>query len=332
MRYNSYSSYFKNHFGHRMQKLSIDAGFSCPNRAPRPSHGDPLPPPGGCIFCNNAAFTPSYCQPRKSITQQIDEGIEFHSKRYSKARGYLAYFQSYSNTFAPLPILRERYEEALSHPLIDGIVIATRPDCIDQAKLDYIASLAQDHYVSLEYGIESCYDATLLRINRGHHFATTQWAIRATAQRGIHCGGHLILGLPGDSPQAILHQADILSQLPLNSLKLHQLQILKGTVLEQQYLHPSPLTSHPSPLTLHQFSLPEYITLLCDFLERLRPDIVVERLAGEVPPRFQADPSHCWLRPDGRPLRYEEIPPLVNAELTRRNTRQGHLCTHLSPQ
>ena len=329
MRYNNYSGYFKSLFGERIQKLSIDAGFSCPNRGSGLSDGDILRHQGGCTFCNNAAFTPSYCQPRKSITQQIDEGIEFHSKRYQKAGGYLAYFQSYSNTFAPLDILRERYEEALSHPLIDGLVIGTRPDCVDEAKLDYIASLAQTHYVALEYGIESCYDATLLRVNRGHDFGATQWAIRATAERGIHCGGHLILGLPGESREEMLHQADILSQLPINSLKLHQLQILKGSALEQQYLQS---LHNPESVQIPSFSLPDYVALLCDFLERLRPDIVVERLAGEVPPRFQADPSRCWRRPDGRYLRYEETPPLVNAELMRRNTRQGHLCTHLSQE
>lgn len=309
MRYNSYSNYFKSIFGGRAQKLSIDAGFSCPNRDGSLSRG-------GCTFCNNDAFNPSYCQPEKSIAQQLDEGIEFHQWRYRKSVRYLAYFQAYSNTYGPLELLKERYAEALAHPQVSGLIIGTRPDCVDAEKLDYIASLAKEHYVAVEYGIESCYDDTLRRIHRGHDFATTAEAVRQTAARGIHCGGHLILGLPGESRDDMLCEADILSELPLNTIKLHQLQVLRGSLLEQE-------GRGDAYAAIPFFALDEYIGLVCDFLERLRPDMVVERFAGEVPPRFQACPDRSWRRPDGRLIRNEEIPIMVETELERRNTSQG---------
>ena len=295
------SEWFRQQFGCRVQKLSVDAGFSCPNR-------DGTLGTTGCTFCSGEAFSPSYCRTAGSITRQIDEGIRFHQWRYRKAAKYLAYFQAYSNTYAPLELLKERYSEALSHPQISGIVIGTRPDCIDDAKLDYLASLAKKCYVAVEYGIESCYDETLRRIHRGHDFACSERAIRATAERGLHVGGHLILGLPGESRQQMLAEADILSALPIDSLKLHQLQILRGTELERQWQQDP--ASLPPP-----FSLDEYIDLVCDFLRRLRPTIAIERLAGEVPPRYQATPDRSWRRPDGSLLRNEDIPRLVAEKL-----------------
>ena len=185
-RFNSYAAYFRRIFGHRMQKVTVNAGFTCPNR-------DGTVGRGGCAFCDNAAFTPSYCTPEKSITRQIEEGIEFHRRRYRTARRYLAYFQSFSNTYAPLERLRECYDEALAHPEVAGISVGTRPDCVDENKLDYFAELARRKYVAIEYGVESTYDATLRRINRGHDFAAAERAIRLTAERGIHVGAHFIL-------------------------------------------------------------------------------------------------------------------------------------------
>lgn len=301
MPYLTLAEYFRHRFGCRVQKLSVDAGFSCPNR-------DGTLGLTGCTFCAGEAFSPSYCRTAGSITRQIDEGIRFHQWRYRKAAKYLAYFQAYSNTYAPLETLKERYEEALDHPQVSGIVIGTRPDCIDDEKLDYLASLAKDCYVAVEYGIESCYDETLIRIRRGHDFACTERAIRVTAARGLHVGGHLILGLPGESRDQMLAEADILSALPLDSLKLHQLQILKGTELERQWKE-NP-DSVPPP-----FALDEYIDLVCEFLRRLRPTIAIERLAGEVPPRYQATPDRSWRRPDGSLLRNEDIPRLVAERL-----------------
>ena len=296
-----------------MQKLSIDAGFCCPNR-------DGTLNTGGCTFCNNDAFNPSYCQPEKSITQQLDEGIEFHEWRYRKTGRYLAYFQAYSNTYAPLEVLKDRYEEALRHEGVVGLVIGTRPDCVDEAKLDYIATLAQRHYVAVEYGIESCYDKTLVRIHRGHDYACTVRAVEATARRGIHCGGHLILGLPGESREEMLAEAEMLSALPLESVKLHQLQILQGSLMAQEWARGEATAENG---WLPPFGLEEYIGLVCDFVERLRPDMVVERFAGEVPPRFQAAPERSWRRDDGRLIRNEEIPQRVTAELEKRGTWQG---------
>lgn len=278
-----------------MQKLTIDAGFSCPNR-------DGTLGKEGCTFCNNLAFNPAYCSPRKDIMQQIEEGIAFHRNRYRGECGYLAYFQAYSNTYAPLSALKERYEEALSHPAIEGLVIGTRPDCVDEEKLDYLATLAKEHYIMVEYGIESCYDKTLERVRRGHDFTCTERAIRATAGRGIACGGHLIIGLPGESREEILAEARILSELPLDSLKLHQLQILKGTVMEQEYKE----GRAPEP-----FTLTEYVALVRDFLQLLRPDIVVERFVSEVPPRFQAAPERGWRHEDGSPVKAEEVKRLI---------------------
>ena len=177
-RFNSYAGYFRRTFGSRVQKLSVDAGFGCPNR-------DGTISTGGCTFCNNGAFTPSYCSPAKSVRQQIEEGIEFHRRRYRAAGRYLVYFQAYSNTHAPLARLRELYAEALAHPLVAGLVIGTRPDCVDEEKLDYLAGLARDRYVAVEYGIESTSDATLRAVNRGHDFAAARRAVEMTAAREI---------------------------------------------------------------------------------------------------------------------------------------------------
>lgn len=310
MRYNAYSNYFRSKFGTRVQKLSVDGGFSCPNRDGRCGIG-------GCTFCTNEAFNPSYCRRVATITEQLDEGIAFHRHRYRSAPVYLAYFQAYSNTYAPLEVLRGRYDEALRHEGVVGLVIGTRPDCVDEQVLDLLEEYAKRCYVAVEYGIESCYDRTLKAIKRGHDFACTEHAIRATAERGLPVGGHLILGLPGERRDDLLTEADIVNSLPLTTVKFHQLQILRGTEMERQY------QDEAFRKTLLQFSLDEYISLVCDLLERLRPDLVVERLAGEVPPRYQACPERSFRRKDGRLLRNEEIPALVEAELAQRGTRQG---------
>ena len=227
-RFNSYSGYFRRLLGARVQKVAVNAGFGCPNR-------DGSIGRGGCTFCNNEAFTPSYCTPDKSITRQIEEGIEFHRNRYREAGRYLAYFQSYSNTYAPLSHLREVYDEALSHPDIAGIIVGTRPDCVDEEKLGYFASLARDRYVAIEYGVESTFDSTLAAINRGHDFACARRAIEMTAALGIHCGAHFILGLPSETPEMMLAQTETINSLPIDTVKFHQLQIFKGTAMERHY-------------------------------------------------------------------------------------------------
>lgn len=302
-RFNSYSGYFKRIFGGRIQKLTIDAGFTCPNR-------DGSLSVGGCTFCNNDAFNPSYCESVKSITQQIEEGIEFHAVRYRRADRYLAYFQAYSNTHAPLERLKQIYDEALAHPRVIGVVIGTRPDCVDADKLDYIQSLAQNHYVAVEYGLESTYNSTLERINRGHSYEKSVWAIQETAKRGIKVGAHIIFGLPGETREMMMSQAQTLSQLPLDTIKFHQLQIIKGTIMEQEYLQ--------NPNDFKLFAMDEYLDFMADFLERFNPNIVVERFTGEAPPRFLATPS--WGR-----LRTDQVLQLFEKRLLERDTYQGRL-------
>ncbi|MCI7195839.1 MAG: TIGR01212 family radical SAM protein, partial [Bacteroides sp.] len=283
-RYNTFVGYYKRVYGERLQKLVIDAGFTCPNRDGTVGYG-------GCSFCDNAAFHPSYSTAGKSIAAQIDEGIEFHQVRYRNTRHYLAYFQSYSNTYAPLPRLKELYLEALSHPHIVGIVIGTRPDCIDEEKLDWLAELKagralpdwhRDGFgspvVKVEYGIESCYDATLLRVGRGHDVAAAERAVRLSAERGLDPGAHFILGLPGESRSMLVDQCSFISSMPLHSVKFHQLQLVKGTRIEKEYA--------AVPDDFLRLDLPEYLDLVVDILERLRPDLYIERVAGEVPPRF----------------------------------------------
>ena len=302
-RFNSYSNYFKREFGGRVQKLTIDAGFTCPNR-------DGTVATGGCTYCNNDAFNPSYCTPSKSITQQIDEGIEFHAVRYRRADRYLAYFQAFSNTHASLDKLEKLYTEALANPKIIGLVIGTRPDCVDEQKLDYFQELSKKYYIALEYGVESCYNKTLELINRGHNFEKSVWAIEETHRRGIKTGAHIIFGLPGESREEMMAEAAILSKLPLNTIKFHQLQIIKGTTMELQY--------QQNPSMFNLFGMEEYFNFMVDFLEQLNPNFVVERFTGEAPPRYLATPPWGNYRTDQLMVMLEKI-------LEQRNTWQGRL-------
>lgn len=252
-------------FPFRVQKISVDAGFSCPNRDGRISHG-------GCTFCDNRTFNPSYCQPSKSIAAQIAEGKEFFARKYPDMK-YLAYFQAYSNTYAPLDTLKHRYEEALAQPDIVGIVIGTRPDCINDEVLDYLEQLNRETFMIVEYGIESVSDHTLQRVNRGHDFECSRRALTQTHERGILTGAHIILGLPGETADDNVAQASIVSQLPIDILKLHQLQIIRGTELAAEY------EREPFPL----YTADEYIDLCRRYIERLRPDMVLERFVSQSP-------------------------------------------------
>ena len=308
-RYNTSAGRYRRLYGERLQKLVIDAGFSCPNR-------DGTVGVGGCSYCDNAAFHPGYSTPGKSIVRQIDEEIEFHRRRYPKVKRYLAYFQAYSNTYAPLERLKALYGEALSHPSIAGLVIGTRPDCVDEEKLDYLAGLAHGGnnpsgpVIVVEYGIESCYDETLKRINRGHDFETARRAVEMTASRGIDVGAHFILGLPGETREMLLGQCETISSLPLTSVKFHQLQIVKGTRMEKEYA--------ARPEEFLRLGLDEYLDLVIDILERLRPDLCIERVAGEVPPRFVRETPWGLIRNDG-------ILKLLDQRLEERDAWQGRL-------
>lgn len=302
-RFNAYTQYFERTFGGRVQKVSVDAGFTCPNR-------DGTKGRGGCTYCNNDAFNPSYCTPEKPIRQQIMEGIRFHQNRYRRAEKFLAYFQAYSNTYDTVENLKRRFDQALEIDKVAGLVIGTRPDCIDAEKLQYFADVAKTHYVILEYGLESCYDETLKKINRGHTFKESVDALELTASYGLKTGAHIIFGLPGETRQMMIDEAEILSALPINTLKLHQLQIVKGTAMEKDYL------DHPESYSF--FELDDYIDLVIRFLERLSPGIVMERFAGEVPPDYIAGPN--W-----GVIRYDRVLQKIEKSLEQRNTRQGRL-------
>ena len=302
-RFNSYSGYFRELMGGRVQKVAINAGFTCPNR-------DGSLGTGGCTFCNNEAFTPSYCMRGYTVARQIEEGIEFHRRRYRNADKFLAYFQSYSNTYASLDRLKELYSQALAFPEIAGIIVGTRPDCVDDEKLDYFAELSRDKYVAIEYGIESCYDETLKKVNRGHDFACARSAVCRTAERGIHVGAHFILGLPGESNDMLIAQTEMINSLPLTTVKFHQLQVFKGTAMEHDY------SRHPEQY--HFRTLPEYIDLFIEILRRLRPDLIVERFASEAPPRYHSGPNWGLVR-------NEQLLAMLDRRLEERNAWQGEL-------
>ncbi len=266
-RYNDFSGYFRKKFSGRVQKISIDAGFTCPNR-------DGTKGVGGCTYCNNQTFSPGYCDLKKNITTQINEGITFFSRKYNSMK-YLAYFQSYSNTYANVDNLRSLYEEALSHPEVVGLVIATRPDCVTGEILDYLSYLSGKYYVMVEFGIESHLDSSLNRLNRGHVFSESVWALTETGKRKIHNCAHLILGLPGETENDWLEQARVISDLPVENLKLHQLQIHKGTLMNCEY--------EQNPEQFHMFTVSEYLDLCVKYLELLNPKIIVERFVSESP-------------------------------------------------
>ena len=323
-RYNSFVGYYKRRYGERLQKIVLDAGFSCPNR-------DGKVGKGGCSYCDNAAFHPSYSTAGKSLHQQLDEGIEFHKVRYRTTEHYLAYFQSFSNTYAPLERLKTLYEEALSHPSVVGIVIGTRPDCVDEEKLDYLADLAHGRVLSgwsrslaneperkapvvvIEYGIESCFDKTLERINRGHDFETARRAVKMSAEHGLDVGAHFILGLPGETRQMMLDSCAIINELPLRSIKFHQLQIVKGTKMEKEYAERRE--------DFECFTVDEYLDFFVDMLELLSPSISIERFVGEVPPRFVNE------TPWGL-IRNVELLRMLEQRLETRQTWQGRMLRH----
>lgn len=274
-RYNDFPAYFKTLFHERVQKLSIDGGFTCPNRDGRKSTG-------GCTYCNNESFNPDYCRAVNGITNQVSEGIHFFDRKY-KGQKYLAYFQAYSNTYAPLEVLKQRYEEALAYPGVVGVVIGTRPDAVTDEILDYIEELARSYYVCIEYGVESVNDTVLHSINRGHDFAEAEVAIRKTAGRGILIGAHLIFGLPGETPESMLEGAVRLSRLPVNVLKLHQLQIIKDTRMAEQFA--------ADPQNFQLYTIEEYLDFVVEVIEHVNPDIYLERFVNQSPAEYLIAPK-----------------------------------------
>jgi len=302
-RYNDFPTYFRNLYSERVQKVSVDAGFTCPNR-------DGSKGLGGCTYCNNKTFKPTYCNLENSVTSQVQQGIDFFAKKYHSMK-FLAYFQAYTNTYAPLEDLKRLYEEALQHPKIVGLVISTRPDTVDESLLDYLAELSKKVYVMVEFGLESHLDRTLRSINRGHTFAESVWALEETAKRGINNCAHMIVGLPGESREELLDQARVISKLPVKNLKLHQLQIHKGTLLAKQFRDNSE--------QFNLYSAEEYIELVVDYLELLNPAIIVERFISQAPPEMLIAPK--W------GLKNFEFVAKVEKRLAERDTWQGRLFT-----
>lgn len=300
-RYNEFGPWLKNLLGMKVQKISINAGFTCPNR-------DGSVGVGGCTYCNNQTFNPEYCRTEKSVAQQLEEGKRFFARKYPEMK-YMAYFQAYTNTYSELDDLKRKYEDALGIDGVVGLVIGTRPDCVPDNLLDYLAELNRQVCVIVEYGIESVYDKTLERINRGHDYACVVDAVNRTSERGLITGGHVILGLPGESRDDILKCADVLSELPLTTLKLHQLQLIKGTRMAEEYF--------ANPEGFHLFGADEYVDLVIDYVERLRPEIVLERFVSQSPSSLLAIP--------GWGLKNFEFVEKVRHRMEERNAYQGRL-------
>ena len=301
-RYNDFSSFIRRKFNTRVQKVSIDAGFTCPNK-------DGTKGVGGCTYCNNNTFNPDYCKPIKPIKQQINEGIEFFSKKY-KTQKYLAYFQAFTNTYAPLADLRKMYEEALDHEDVIGLVVATRPDCIKDEVLDYLEELAAaGNFIKLEFGLESTKNETLEAINRCQTHEEAIDAFKRADGRGLHLGGHLILGLPGETKDDMMNHAKMVSQLPINTLKIHHLQIVKHTMMAVQF--------KKTPEMFTFMELDEYIDFVVDFVEKLKPEIIIERFFSESPASMLIHPKYG--------LKNFEVKHLVEKRLEEREAMQGRL-------
>ena len=301
-RYNDFSSFIRRKFNTRVQKVSIDAGFTCPNK-------DGTKGVGGCTYCNNNTFNPDYCKPIKPIKQQINEGIEFFSKKY-KTQKYLAYFQAFTNTYAPLADLKKMYEEALAHEDVIGLVVATRPDCIKDEVLDYLEELAAaGNFIKLEFGLESTKNETLEAINRCQTHEEAIDAFKRADGRGLHLGGHLILGLPGETKEDMMNHAKMVSQLPINTLKIHHLQIVKHTMMAVQF--------KKTPEMFTFMELDEYIDFVVDFVEKLKPEIIIERFFSESPASMLIHPKYG--------LKNFEVKHLVGKRLEEREAMQGRL-------
>lgn len=299
-RYNDYGSFIKLNFGERVQKIALDIGFSCPNR-------DGSKGFGGCTYCNNNTFNPDYCEPQKTIKEQLEHGIEFFSRK-GKNNKYLAYFQAYTNTYSDFDSLKKMYEEALSVPKVVGLVIGTRPDCISDEIIDYLDELSKTYFISLEFGVESTNEKTLLNVNRCHTFEETKVTFEKCKNKRFHLGAHIIIGLPGESKVDLMNHAVKLSKLPIATLKLHHLQIVKNSVMAVQYKR--------NPENFELFTSENYIDFITDFIGNVRPDIIIERFISEAPKDLLIAPS--W-----GGLKNFEIVAKIDKKLIEKNTWQG---------
>ena len=274
--YNDFPTFLKKYFSYKIQKISLNAGFTCPNR-------DGTKGWGGCTYCNNQTFNPDYCRTEKSIAVQLEEGKRFFAHKYPEMK-YLAYFQAYTNTYAGLEELKRKYEEALAVEGVVGLVIGTRPDCMPEDLLRYLEELNRHTFLMVEYGMESTLDETLQRINRGHTYKDTVEAVQRTVDCGILTGGHIILGLPAETHDEMVMQAEVLSGLPISTLKIHQLQLIRGTRMAKEYMD--------NPSDFHLFmEVDEYIDLVIDYVEHLPSDLVIERFISQSPKELLIAPD-----------------------------------------
>ena len=297
MEYKEFGTWLQAELGCKAQKLSVDAGLTCPNR-------DGTLGRGGCTFCDNRTFNPAYCRQGGSITDQLEAGKRFFARKYPTMK-YLAYFQSYSNSYGTLSHLKELYEEALRVPDVVGLVIGTPPDCMPDALLEYLEELNRRTFLLVEYGVESANEETLVRVNRGHTFAQARECIIRTAQRGIRVGVHMILGFPWETRSELIRQAQLIASLPITTLKLHQLQVIKGTQLAREYeLHPWPLPTAE-----------EYVDLVLEYISHLPPSLVLERFVSQSPPEYVIAPR--W------GLKNHEFSALVKKAIQKRSTQLG---------
>lgn len=299
--YKEFGELLTKHFPYKVQKISINAGFTCPNR-------DGSKAVGGCTYCNNQSFSPGYGGKQKSVSQQLEEGIEFFSHKYPEMK-YLAYFQSYTNTYESVDKLINLYEEALLYPNVVGLVISTRPDCMPNELLKYLQEISAKHFVLVEYGVESTLNRTLERVNRQHTFEESKETIIRTAEHGIPVGAHMILGLPGESYDETIGHATTLSSLPLTTIKIHQLQIIKGTAMAKEY--------KLLPESFHIYELDEYINLCVDFSERLNPSFYIDRFASQ-------SPKNMLIAPDWG-VKNHEITQKIIKRFEERDSFQGRL-------
>lgn len=298
-RYNSFGSYVRRAFGSPVFKVNIDAGFTCPNR-------DGTVGSGGCTYCNNESFKPEECRPALSVTEQVENGIRYLSGRYGADR-FIAYFQAYTNTYAPVDELRRLYTEALSEPSVVGLAVGTRPDCIDDEKLDMLSELARNRFVLLEYGVQSTYQKSLDFMNRGHDYSKFLWAVEETRKRGLMAGGHMIVGFPSETGEETLESARIISESGIGFLKIHQLQVVAGTSMANDF------AKEP----FHVFGYEEYLEFVVSFIERLSPDIVLQRLFATAPDDILVAPK--WGRSRHEILRD------IEGRLDDLDTHQGRL-------
>lgn len=299
-RYLDYSSFIKLNFGERVQKISLDIGFSCPNR-------DGSKGVGGCTYCNNNTFNPDYCEPQKSVKTQLEQGIEFFSRK-GKNNKFLAYFQAYTNTYSDFESLKQLYLEALRVPKVVGLAIGTRPDCISEEIIDFLDTLSKTYFISLEFGVESTNERTLLQVNRCHTFEETKATFNLCKNKGFHLGAHIILGLPGESESDLINHAIEISKLPINTLKLHHLQIVRNSIMAVQYKR--------IPENFNLFTSDNYINFISKFITHLRPDIIIERFISEAP-------KELLIAPKWGGLKNFEIVAKIDKNLQHKNLWQG---------